>query len=90
MRRYARNRAVVDTFLSQPCVDCGESFPPEIMVCDHVRGVKEFTISRKLATYSTARIEAELEKCDPRCPTHHALRHHIEGTFKQLALAAAG
>lgn len=76
---------------SQPCVDCGRCYPPEVMDLDHI-GDKEFslTITRVVQPDMTAaRMEAELAKCEVRCPTCHRLRHYNDGSIgRNLAKAA--
>jgi hypothetical protein len=62
---------------SGPCVDCDTIYPPECMDLDHVRGIKEFCLSKGHA-YSKTRILAEIAKCELRCPTCHRLRHYHE------------
>lgn len=60
------------------CVDCGrDDLPPEVLDLDHVHGDREFSLA-KASTMGIARIKAELEKCEVRCPTCHALRHFRE------------
>jgi hypothetical protein len=73
---------------NKPCTDCRNSFPPEIMDLDHVRGEKLFSLcsmkshSRKTKYRTYKQIEEEIAKCDPRCPTCHRLRHYYENLRK--------
>jgi hypothetical protein len=67
---------------SQPCVDCGKTYPHQIMHLDHVRGKKRFQLSKrtraKLPKDPQKRqklIREEIAKCDNRCPNCHRMRH---------------
>ncbi|MBS4102780.1 hypothetical protein [Tsukamurella paurometabola] len=67
-----RNREYVDRWLAtHPCVDCGEAD----RVClefDHVRGAKTKPVSELAAgSYSLARIQREIDKCEVRCCNCH-------------------
>ena len=65
---------------SQPCTDCGRKHHPCQVDFDHVRGKKEFDISRAAsAQYSRESIEVELEKCEVVCSNCHRLR-----TYKRM------
>ena len=59
---------------NSPCLDCGHSYPAEVMDYDHVRGVKLHNIS-SLANHSLARVMAEIVKCDLVCANCHRIRH---------------
>ena len=68
------NQALVIKYLQEhPCVDCGEK---DIVVLqfDHVRGEKEYDISRMIRNFPWHRILTELEKCDVRCANDHVRR----------------
>lgn len=57
------------------CVDCGID-DPIVLDFDHVRGVKEFSISDAIRTNkSYERITAEIQKCEIRCANCHRKRH---------------
>lgn len=58
---------------SQPCMDCGGSFPPECMDFDHVRGEKVGGVS-SLFTLSRTRAVAEIAKCELVCSNCHRIR----------------
>lgn len=89
-RRIAAAKAVIDEYRSRPCADCGHSYPPEIMHLDHRDPTQKlFTVSRKKASRSLDAIRAECEKCDTRCPTCHALKHHNE-EYAGIALYREG
>ncbi|HEX9541925.1 MAG TPA: hypothetical protein VGA04_27600 [Streptosporangiaceae bacterium] len=79
-RNSARYRAeqteTVRAAKSVPCTDCGRRFPPCAMDFDHVRGKKFFNIGRTVAKsrLSTARIMAEIAKCEVVCAVCHRIR----------------
>lgn len=80
-KRYMdRKRAMVLAAKERPCVDCGiDWLPAAVMQMDHVRGEKEFLLSAATqGSVSLPRLEAELAKCEPRCPNCHAMRHYEE------------
>ncbi len=60
---------------AKPCVDCGETFSPERMHFDHVRGEKLFSLAR-FRLYSRDKIKAEIAKCEIRCTSCHTKRHN--------------
>jgi hypothetical protein len=77
---------------SGPCVDCGLSFPPAMMEMDHVRGSKSFnvTIVEVVRPHITTEMfEAEVAKCDLRCPNCHRLRHYRNGEWGCTRLVGA-
>ena len=80
--RRERIRLMVLAAKDKPCVDCKVKYPAEIMDLDHVSGKKEFNLakaSRGVEGYKSFDvIAAELEKCEPRCPNCHRLRHYYE------------
>lgn len=55
------------------CVDCGSDGPLEI---DHVDPNQK--VSHRIWTWARPRLEAELEKCEPRCVSCHVKRHRRE------------
>lgn len=70
-------RDAVDKLKSKPCTDCGGTFPVVCMDFDHVRGEKEFNISRGISYgYKLERILAEIEKCELVCSNCHRVRTH--------------
>ena len=58
---------------SEPCADCGNTFPPECMDFDHVRGKKKNGVSWLLLHRSSI-IQREVEKCDLVCSNCHRIR----------------
>lgn len=71
--RSVGNMEKLVAFLQQhPCVDCGED-DPLVLEFDHVRGEKEFDVSRMVQGRSSswASIEKEIAKCEVRCANCH-------------------
>jgi hypothetical protein len=68
----ARNRKLIAQYLSvNPCVDCGEN-DLRVLEFDHVRGSKEWNISRLVqAGWAWQRIAREIAKCEVRCANCH-------------------
>lgn len=69
-----RQRALLDSLKAGPCMDCGNTFPPECMDFDHARGEKEFSVNTQTIGRALSRIMAELEKCDLVCSNCHRTR----------------
>ncbi len=68
-----KQRELVRSGKNKPCTDCGVQYPYYTMQYDHARGVKKYdmaTIFRR----STAKILAEMEKCDVVCANCHTER----------------
>jgi len=81
--RISRLKNPVHAFLRAakqgPCIDCGVKLPPEVMELDHVRGEKAFGLTYTLVRWrSLQEIEAEVAKCELRCPNCHRMRHYRE------------
>lgn len=74
--RQAAMRAHVAAEKSQPCSDCGGSFPPVCMDYDHRDPhTKTREISRILSRgASWASLRTELDKCDLVCANCHRIR----------------
>lgn len=71
-RASKAKQRIIEYFSLHPCVDCGMA-DYRCLEFDHVRGVKEFEISR--VAYSWDRVLREIEKCDVRCANCHRIRH---------------
>lgn len=69
-----RNRAMSDFLKSQPCTDCGKSYPPYVMHFDHLKD-KTFNISRRIGHKMSTLLE-EIDKCEVVCANCHAIRTH--------------
>lgn len=70
---------------NKPCTDCQIQLPPQIMDLDHVQGEKLFALGQWMKTpllpeFKTRAemIQAEIDKCEVRCPNCHRLRHFQE------------
>lgn len=70
-------RKLVYNLKSQPCLDCGQEFPPWVMDFDHVRGEKVSDVSSLIDNcVAKKRLLAEVAKCDLVCANCHRLRTH--------------
>lgn len=69
----AARRAKLQALKAGPCVDCGDTFPPECMDFDHVRGEKVANVG-SLTTFSNVKLMAEIAKCDLVCANCHRIR----------------
>ena len=72
-QRMADTRAWIAEKKTNPCVDCGNTFPPEAMDFDHVRGEKIACIGH-MHNHSRERIQTEIDKCDLRCANCHRVK----------------
>ncbi len=66
------SRAFVREFKNKPCLDCGKSYPPEVMEFDHLRD-KSFVLS-KVKRHSKQTIIDEINKCELVCANCHRIR----------------
>ena len=75
-RKRERLRKKIDELKNNPCVDCGNIYPPEGMDFDHLpQFKKEFTIGKAMkGDYSWDRVQKEIEKCELVCATCHRIR----------------
>jgi hypothetical protein len=77
-----RNQAIlkeeVNEIKSQPCMDCGVSYPPYVMDFDHRPGVdKGGLVSKLVGNGSRKRVYEEIAKCDVVCSNCHRIRTHM-------------
>lgn len=72
-QRLLEFQSWIDVLRDSPCVDCGETFPPEAMDFDHVWGEKVKEIGQ-MWCYSRDRVLAEIEKCELVCANCHRER----------------
>lgn len=74
--KLAIRARVTEVKMASGCQDC-EIRPsvPSVLEFDHVRGVKDFNLGSALS-YSMARVEAEMAKCDVICVNCHRIRTH--------------
>jgi hypothetical protein len=69
-------RAYVEGVKSQPCKDCGVSYPPYLMDFDH-RGDKIRNVSDMAhRSVGLETLKAEIAKCDVVCANCHRIRTH--------------
>jgi hypothetical protein len=83
-RRSRLHREIVAHFKSQPCADCGGTFPPWAMDFDHV-AQKTGEVSKFVYTYGTERLLAEIRNCDVVCSNCHR-----ERTYRRLTDQTSG
>lgn len=77
-KKAAELRKLVNKIKDVPCTDCGNRYPPCVMDFDHVRGVKEFSISARITNgCSKRKILLEIKKCEVVCANCHRIRTHI-------------
>ena len=70
---YERARKRLNELKSKPCHDCGQTFQPECMDFDHVRGEKLMGVGLLVAG-RIERLETEIAKCDLVCANCHRIR----------------
>lgn len=70
-----KKRVAIRAAKSNPCKDCGFSYPYYVMQFDHVRGKKLFNIAEHHNTGIKKLLE-EIAKCDIVCANCHAERTH--------------
>ena len=81
-RKKTELRALARRAKQRPCADCGVEYPYYVMDFDHVDGDKVMIISDLVNFGGTARLLAELAKCDVVCSNCHR-----ERTWQRLQLA---
>ena len=73
-RKHWFNRHLwLNSLKNGSCIECGESFPPEAMDFDHVRGDKINSIGR-MVTAHLNKILGEISKCELICANCHRVR----------------
>lgn len=79
-KRYIIGKKEIEKLKSNPCVDCGNSYPYYVMEFDHVpeRGKKINNISCFIGNRSinSKTVQDELAKCDLVCANCHSIRTH--------------
>ena len=78
----AEHRTIVEEAKRVPCADCGVRYPPHVMDFDHVRHPKLGEIGRMKGAVPTAKLLAEIAKCDVVCANCHRVRTHRRRTKK--------
>lgn len=77
--RYEEARALMAELKSQPCVDCGGTFPWFCMDFDHVDPkTKVNSISQMFGSGSIKRILEEVAKCELLCCVCHRIRTFLQ------------
>ncbi len=72
-RLREKRRSFLNELKTKPCMDCGNSFPPECMDFDHVRGTKNLGIYQ-MYTRAMPLLMEEIAKCDLVCANCHRVR----------------
>lgn len=70
-----KSREILKDLKNKPCEDCRKSFNSYSLDFDHVRGKKEYNVSR-LAYLAKDKLLAEIAKCDLVCACCHRKRTH--------------
>lgn len=86
-KRRMMFRKVVNELRSNPCMDCGKTFPPVCMDFDHRPGEVKFANISQLARYSSEeKLRTEIAKCDLVCACCHRIRtqERMEGSVIKL------
>ena len=73
-RKRARLRQLVRETKSQPCADCGGTFPYYVMDFDHVGDDKSALVSKLVNYGATQRLLDEMAKCEVVCANCHRIR----------------
>ena len=80
-----RNQEYVGNYLlTHPCVDCGNT-DIRVLEFDHIGDDKIYQIGVMVSTsFSIARIQQEIEKCEVRCRNCHTLKTYerLGGTWR--------
>jgi len=73
-RRRANAQWVRDYKASNPCAECGNVFPYQVMDFHHL-GKKKYNVSQMAANgHSLKKIQEEIAKCDLLCANCHRLK----------------
>jgi len=73
-----RNKLYIDGVKgTNPCADCGVSYPPYIMQFDHIVDGKRGNVADMARSgFSIENLKAEIAKCELVCANCHAERTH--------------
>ena len=84
-KSWERNQKFMGDYLAtHPCVDCGNT-DIRLLDFDHITNDKQYGIGTMVSTtFSIARIEAEIAKCEVRCANCHRLKtwERLGGTWR--------
>ena len=71
-KRFARRYMLINHYVANPCVDCGE-LDPVVLEFDHIKekGDKSFNIGGLSGNVSIKKVIAEMAKCEVRCANCH-------------------
>lgn len=73
--KFEENSRRVREAKDRPCMDCGGKFPPFVMDFDHRDGVTKLgNIAGLLKSWSWAKLQTEIDKCDLICANCHRIR----------------
>lgn len=61
---------------SQPCTDCGETYPPYVMDFDHLDPDLKLGEVAKFTSYGRKKVMDEIAKCELVCANCHRIRTH--------------
>lgn len=70
----ARAREKINKLKSQPCTDCGKSYPPYVMDFDHTENNKVDNIANLFHTGRYTLAYEEIKKCEVVCSNCHRER----------------
>lgn len=73
--RRRQRQEYLDKLKSQPCADCGISYPPYVMDFDHVRAPKVASVS-KMVMWGWEKLKTEIAKCEIVCANCHRERSY--------------
>ena len=73
-----RNKIYIDGVKgTNPCADCGVSYPPYIMQFDHIVDGKRGNVADMARSgFSIENLQSEIDKCELVCANCHAERTH--------------
>jgi N-glycosylase/DNA lyase len=72
--RFRKSRAFVNSLKTEPCMDCGGTFPPYVMDFDHRPDTEKVSDLAHMTGRSSKRILEEISKCDLVCANCHRIR----------------
>lgn len=75
----AEKRELVNKLKAQPCVDCGQEYPPCVMDFDHVdTASKKANVGTMVGSWATvAQLKVEIAKCELVWANCHRIRTHL-------------
>ena len=73
---------------SEPCLDCGGSFPPWVMQFDHRDPKTKLERIARMVTHSWKKVLEEVDKCDLVCANCHANRTYLRNISTERSTLA--